>query len=802
MSEIDRRSSIRIRLRLRGRVQGVGFRPFVYGLARGLGLNGWVKNDAQGVLLEVEGNAGAVDDFKQRVIGSVPPPAHVSQHTEERCELQHEADFIIVASGQAGRKSATILPELATCADCLSEVLDEQNRRCGYPFTNCTRCGPRFTIIRELPYDRPNTTMSDFAMCEECQREYTDPSDRRFHAQPNACPVCGPELYYVDAARVIEARRDAALHAAVRHIADGHVVAIQGLGGYHLVVDATNERAVMTLRERKHRWEKPLAVMVRDLQEAREQVLLDEKCERLLQSQQAPIVLCPKRGSHSIALGVAPDTPLLGVMLPCTPLHHLLLRELNRPVVATSGNLSEEPICIEPIEAEQRLAHIADGWLSHNRPIVRHMDDSVVQLVAGAPQFMRRARGYAPLPISTFPDESVVLALGGHQKNTIALAVGDQVFVSQHIGDLDNLETRRACERVVLDLLRMYEAIPDLIVHDMHPDYASTALAEQLAGPGGALHGVATLGVQHHHAHWVACLGESGATGHSLGVIWDGSGYGTDGTIWGSEFLVGDAQGFQRVAALKPYPLLGGESSARDPRRAALSLLFDAFGGQVFDWQDLVCVASVPLAERRLLRRMAESGVNCPRTSSMGRVFDAVAAIGALVEGPSFEGRAGMLLETQCSDLDEGPYPLPLMAADSPIQGRATPEYWLDHRQLIRAVVADVRAGVAMSIVSARLHAALCDAVNEVCRKVNVERVVISGGCFQNRRLTERCVGLIEAQGKQLLVHRHVPPNDGGLSFGQALIGRFYLRNLQGPKVGAGGASESEHGCARRDSAR
>jgi hydrogenase maturation protein HypF len=773
ITDSDSETLTRVRLQLRGRVQGVGFRPFVYRTAQSLGLSGWVRNDALGVLLEAEGPLRAVKTFIEKVVNEPPAPGSVDDWNQESCAVLHDTGFVIVASQSEGPKLATLLPELATCAQCLRELSDPSNRRYHYPFTNCTHCGPRFTIIRSLPYDRPNTTMAHFTQCADCQREYDDPNDRRFHAQPNACPVCGPQLSYVDAARKVLGWREHALALAVEAIAAGSIVAVQGLGGFHLMVDATNDSAVRRLRQRKHRWEKPLAVMLQHTEQVREHVEVPALVAALLTSTEAPIVLCRKHEQSSIAASVAPDTPYLGVMIASNPLHHLLLQRLQRPVVATSGNLSEEPICIDPEQAQQRLAGIADGWLVHDRPIERHMDDSVMHLIGGSPQFLRRARGFAPLPVAVPASDRVVLALGGHQKNTIALAVRDRVFVSQHIGDLDSLETREASERVVRDFLELYAVKPDVVAHDLHPDYASSKLAEALTSSGGWLAGVLRLAVQHHHAHLAACLADAGHEGRALGVIWDGSGLGLDGTLWGGEFLLGDAHGFERLAALKPYPLLGGEAAARDPRRAALSLLASAIGPEGFDAEDLPCVASIPAHDRALLRRMFASQSSSPMTSSVGRLFDAVAALCGLVTSASFEGRAGMLLESHCGAIAGEHYPLPCVGVDAATASEAAaPRYWLDTAPLIQAVVADVRAGAGATVVATRFHAALVAAVLEIADRAGADCVALSGGCFQNRVLTEACVSALQKKKLKVVIHRRLPPNDGGLCLGQALVAR------------------------------
>ena len=780
MSASDPSSDIRIRLRLRGLVQGVGFRPFVYRTARELGLSGWVLNDPQGVLLEAQGPDAKVNEFVNTVTTAAPSPARVDAFEKTACALSKGSLFTIIESDSHGSPSATILPELATCADCLRDIEDSENRRHGYAFTNCTHCGPRFTIIQSLPYDRPNTTMSGFSMCAECLREYSDPLDRRFHAQPNACSQCGPQLQLINSAFEALVEPQLALRAAAERVRSGRIVAVQGLGGFHLVVDATNEQAVRTLRERKHRWEKPLAVMVKSVEQALTCVQLTPEEAGLLQSAEGPIVLCRKRRDIGLSEAVAPDSPYLGIMLAATPLHHLLMNELNAPIVATSGNLSEEPICIDPKDATRRLASIADVWLVHDRPIERHMDDSVVHVIEQTPQFLRRARGYAPLPVIVPTTGPVVLALGGHQKSTVALAVEDRVFVSQHIGDLASYETQRAFERVVFDFLRLYAATPAIITHDLHQDYASTQFAERLTATGGPLEGVPCLAVQHHHAHLAACLADANHEGQALGVIWDGTGLGLDGTIWGGEFLYGDAFGFQRIAAVKPYPLLGGEAAAREPRRSALALLYGAFGSQIFNWNDLVCIAGTLKSERPLLKRILERQFGLLQTSSVGRLFDAVASLCGLVGSTSFEGRAGMLLESLCSTEASGSYPFPLLETPAPSQTTLTPRWLLDPSPLITEIVSDLRAGCSTEIIATRFHATLVAAIVEVATRIGAQTVALSGGCFQNRVLTERSIKALAARNIQVLLHRQVPTNDGGLSLGQAVIARATTAKLIG----------------------
>ena len=634
----------RLRVEIHGAVQGVGFRPFVYRLATDLALTGWVINDTQGVFIEVEGPDAALRRFLERLSAEVPPRAIVQSIESAWLEPVGFERFEIRHSDNTGAKTVLVLPDIATCPDCLAEVFDSADRRHRYPFTNCTNCGPRFTIIEALPYDRPNTTMRRFTLCPDCLAEYENPLDRRFHAQPNACPVCGPRLtlWTMDDRRPttdegsqadlqsslvtrhssLVALGDDALRSAAEALRAGRIVAVKGLGGFHLMADAGNDAAIRRLRESKPRRAKPFAIMARDLAQVQALCSVPPAAEALLTSAEAPIVLLEKglgirdqgaeirtqrtegeeassavgRRSSVVSAEVAPDNPYLGVMLPYTPLHHLLLRETGFPVVATSGNLSDEPICTDEIEAMQRLGHIADVFLVHDRPIARHVDDSVAWIVRGVPRLLRRARGYAPLPVMLKDAAPTILAVGAHLKNTIALSVGRQVFISQHIGDLETPEAMAAFERVIADFLRLYEAQPVAIAHDLHPDYASTRW--QVERSNVQLANVQTsIAVQHHHAHLAACLAENAVDGPALGVTWDGTGYGVDGTIWGGEFLLGDASGFERVAHLRPFRLPGGDAAVKEPRRVALALLWELYGDAALEMDDLAPIRS-PAAGR------------------------------------------------------------------------------------------------------------------------------------------------------------------------------------------------------------
>ncbi|NJK78702.1 MAG: carbamoyltransferase HypF [Chloroflexaceae bacterium] len=748
-----------------GAVQGVGFRPFVYRLATELHLTGWVLNDVQGVRIEVEGPTEHVAHFLARLQAELPPRAIIHSLETAWLDPAGYSDFVIRHSDAQGTKTTLILPDSATCADCLAEVTTSTDRRHGYAFTNCTNCGPRFSIVQALPYDRPNTTMQQFVMCPTCQAEYDDPRNRRFHAQPNACPVCGPALsiYARDTqgewATSITTDADA-LQRAVAALQAGQIVAVKGLGGFHLMVDATTSAAVAQLRERKPRRDKPFALMVRDTAQAASLCIVSEQAAALLTSAEAPIVLLPRLPDAPVAANVAPDVSTFGVMLPATPLHHLLLRLLDRPVVATSGNLQDEPICTDEHEATHRLGAIADLFLVHNRPIARHIDDSVLWLVRGEGRLLRRARGYAPLPVLLPAPVPPVLAVGAHLKNAVALSVGRQVFISQHIGDLETPQAIAAFERVIADFLRLYETTPQAIAHDLHPDYYSSQWARQQPVP--------TIAVQHHHAHLAACLAEHGATGHALGIIWDGTGYGSDGTIWGGEFLHGDALAVARVAHLHPFRLPGGDAAVREPRRVALALLWACYGAEALAWEHLRPVQALRPAERGLLGKMLARGLNAPITTSMGRLFDGIAALIGLHQQVSYEGQAAIALETIADRTVHDAYPLPVQQQAAAL--------CLDWRPLVQAVCDDLRQGQAVGTIAARFHNALIDAALYVVQAIGAQQVALSGGCFQNQLLTERLAQRLSEAGCTVLLHRQVPPNDGGISLGQVAVAAARLQ--------------------------
>lgn len=788
----------RLKLAVRGAVQGVGFRPFVFRLATELGLNGWVNNSPQGVFIEAEGLRAALEKFLLRLEAEKPPRSFIQSFESSWLDAVGFGKFEIRESENGGDKTALVLPDIATCPDCQREIFDPSNRRYRYPFTNCTNCGPRFSIVEALPYDRANTSMKQFTMCPACQREYNDPQDRRFHAQPNACPVCGPRLEFLESsAGVTPARgsRDGcatsniphnydALLAAAQAIRAGKIVAVKGLGGFHLMADARNEKMVQLLRERKHREEKPFALMFPTLESVKAVCEVSPLEARLLRSPEAPVVLLKKIGNRQSLINnsVAPGNPSFGVMLPSNPLHHLLMTELGLPIVATSGNLSDEPICTDEQEALERLGGIADVFLAHNRPIVRHVDDSIVRVMLGREMILRRARGFAPLPVklkstAQSPQSKVVLAVGAHLKNTIAMSVGNQVFISQHIGDLETEPAHNAFRRVIADFEKLYDAKPEVVAADLHPDYLSTKFAKEIGVPpsGGASFKPAKagtlntqagslrhVGVQHHIAHVLSCMADNELEPPVLGVSWDGTGYAPNGVIWGGEFFLVADKSADRVASLRPFRLPGGDKAVREPRRPGIGLLYELFGEAAFEMKHLPPFQDIPAVQLSALKGMLRRKLNSPETSSMGRLFDAVASLIGLRQQMRYEGQAAMELEFALDGIEtDEQYPLPLVTRHLSLV--------LDWSPMIEAILSDVQKGVAIGKISAKFHNALAEGVVKVTKQVGEKRAVLSGGCFQNCYLTERTVRRLQAEGFQPYWHQRVPPNDGGIALGQVV---------------------------------
>jgi hydrogenase maturation protein HypF len=739
----------RVRVRVEGTVQGVGFRPFVYRLANELGLAGHVCNDERGVLAEAEGDAAAIARFLAGLAGHAPPLAVVERVASEELAVRGERGFHIVASGRGGEPDALVSPDTATCAACLAELFDPADRRFRYPFLNCTDCGPRLTIVTGVPYDRPLTTMAGWAMCADCRREYQDPRDRRFHAQPNACPACGPRVRLVGA----DGRGDP-VAAAATALVQGRIVAVKGVGGYHLACRADDEGAVAALRARKHREDKPFALMVGDVASASELVELGAGERALLEAPARPIVIARRRPAALVAPSVAPGRPDLGVMLAYSPLHHLLLADAGIPLVMTSGNVSDEPIAYEDGDARERLAGIADLFLVGERPIHTRVDDSVLRATARAPLIMRRSRGYVPRPLPLAASRPL-LACGAELKSTFCLARGGRAWVGHHIGDLSDYETLRSFSAGVEAFERLFGVRPEVVAHDLHPDMLSTRYALERSG-------VEHVAVQHHHAHLAACLAEHGEKGPAVGAIFDGFGLGDDGGAWGGELLVGGLAGFERAGWLWPATLPGGDRAAREPWRMACAWLVAA-GDPEPPLPDGLAGRVDP--ERwRAVASMARTGLAAPPTTSAGRLFDAVAALCGLRAAVTYEGQAAAELEAACADGERGEYPLPV--GRDPIV--------LDARPLIRAVAADVAAGVAPGVVAARFHAGFATGTAEGVARIASDRglatAILSGGVFQNCVLLEAVAGRLERAGLRVLVPERLPPNDGGISYGQAAV--------------------------------
>lgn len=785
---------IRKHIRVSGVVQGVGYRPFVWRLAKELGCSGSVCNDAFGVSIEVQGLEADLAEFERRLASDAPPSAIVAAVVATLCETRDsESGFQIIDSRCAETSFAGVPPDLSVCDDCLDEMRDPSNRRYGYPFINCTNCGPRFTIIESLPYDRPRTTMRQFNQCETCLAEYESPANRRFHAEPNACSDCGPKIWFVDSAihlaehcvdfdgnetnalyQQLESERTRIVVDTVRsRIARGQIVAIKGVGGFHLACDATNISAVQRLRERKQRPDKPFAVMVADLETCKQFAKVNDEEASLLTSPQRPIVLLEKRLQVDWIDSVAPGNPFIGVMLAYSPLHYLLVPP-KQIWVMTSGNLSDEPIAIDNQEAWLRLRDIADGFLFHNRAICVECDDSVIRQTNAALLPIRRSRGYAPLAIATHANTDqkqslpTVLAVGGELKATVCLALETQSVLSQHIGDMGNLESQRTMERVSKHLLDLYGAKPDVIAADMHPGYLSVSWAERLATELS----IPLIKTQHHHAHAASLITEHGLPSDSsiIACVFDGTGLGTDGTIWGGEWLIASTKEFQRYGHLRRVLLPGGDACILRPARSALAHLFS----ESIEWSPaLPCVQTLNALEDTLLRKQLEKGIHCTDTTSMGRLFDAVAALTGVKQQINYEGQAAIELESLAAEVFQADraqvsaYPFDWVLKDM----------WELHLgKMLQQIVADCLAGKDKAVIGARFHETLAQATVAVCLKARnetgIETVGLTGGVFQNVLLTHLIRSVLERNGFRVLNHSRVPPNDAGLALGQAAIAR------------------------------
>jgi len=770
---------MRQRFTITGQVQGVGFRPFVYRIALDHGVTGSVNNASAGVLIEIQGDAGQVGGFAEDLTGKLPPLARiVTLDFEELPPVDGEDGFTILESTKSEGHSVLISPDVATCEECLNDIRDPDNRRYRYPFTNCTNCGPRYTITRSIPYDRPQTSMAGFALCPECAAEYTDPLDRRFHAQPNACPRCGPKTWLTDRDGLVIAQGDESLRRLALELADGGIAAVKGLGGFHLVCDAGSNRAVDELRQRKHRPDKPLAVMVADMDTARRLAHISPAEEEWMTGIRRPILLTAKKRPFPLADQVAPDTDFIGMMLPYTPLHHILLHDYaelkgaEAALIMTSGNMSSEPICLDNGEALERLAGIADIFLFHNRDILIRTDDSVVRVNpdSGEPIFMRRARGFVPSPVFLPSKGPTVLGVGPELKCTLTLTKGDQAFTSQHIGNMSNLETLEFHNEIRAHLEDILQVEPELVVRDLHPDYMTSSLADEL----GRERDLPVAALQHHYAHIHAVLAENKFDGPVIGLALDGTGYGEDGTIWGGECLLVDPASLdhQRLAHFAHIRLPGGEAAVREPWRIAQAALWELGvtepGRYVWPWLEEY------RTESRLLPQLLEKSINAPLTSSCGRLFDGVAALCGLTSAISYEGQAAILLE-KAQDMDEtGAYPCPLASAD-PVA--------LDTLALVRAALDDLERGVPVGRVARRFHLGLINGLTEMAFSfstlLDIHHVALSGGVMQNLTLARELPLALKGAGLLPLVHTQLPPNDGCISLGQAAWGMRKL--LLGP---------------------
>jgi hydrogenase maturation protein HypF len=730
-----------------GIVQGVGFRPFVYQLAKQYGLKGEVANTATGLSIHIEGPSGKINSFETDLSENSPPLAHVVEITSQDEPPKHFAHFQIVSSQGADHMSTLISPDVSICHDCLKELFDPNDRRFGYAFINCTNCGPRYTIIDDIPYDRPKTSMRNFKMCEHCQAEYDDPANRRFHAQPNACADCGPHVILRDNRQKQIEVADPITEAA-RLIRQGHILAIKGLGGFHLAVDAQNSDAVVRLRRRKLREEKPFALMSYDCEHVENYAVLGPVERKLL---------------TSIPEEVSPRNKYFGVMLAYTPLHYMLLTHGFSALVMTSGNLSEEPIAIDNSDAFERLADIADYFLIHNRDIYLRSDDSIVRHAAEATRFIRRSRGYVPVPIFLRDALPPVLALGAELKNTICVTKGNTAFLSQHVGDLENLSTYEFFRLTIDHLTRILEVAPQFFAYDLHPDYLSTRFAEEQPD-------IAKVQVQHHHAHIVSCMAEHKLDGQVIGLSFDGTGYGTDGTIWGGEILIASAADFERAGYLAYVPMPGGAAAIKEPWRMAIGYLHHAFGDSLWDL-DLAMLRQIEVSKLNIIVEMIQKGVNCPQTSSLGRLFDGVAAIVGIRNQVNFEGQAAMELEMLAADGIDTIYDFDWVSGD-PIQILPAP--------IICGVVQDVQNGLSIAEISIKFHKTLLVLFTEICINIrqdsDLNRVVLSGGCFQNSILLSGMIHELTSRDFEVFAHQRVPTNDGGISLGQAVVAAAQIR--------------------------
>ena len=751
----------RFQILIQGAVQGVGFRPFIFKLANEVKLKGIVSNNINGVIIDVEGEEQIITQFVKRIEAEKPKHSIINGLEISLLKVNGYNDFKIIDSDSRGDPTTLILPDISVCDECLAEMLDPNNRRYLYPFINCTNCGPRFSIIESLPYDRLNTSMNIFKMCDECKEEYENPLDRRFHAQPIACPKCGPQVQLLNHYGKPICENEDAISVAVQKIKDGKIIALKGLGGFQLIVNAGDDDAIRKLRERKHRDKKPFAVMFPSMEVIKHTCDVSDIEEQILNSAEAPIVLLNKKSgirnqASSISEFIAPQNPYLGVMLPYTPLHHLLMKELGGPIIATSGNISEEPMCIDEIEALERLSGIADYFLVHTRPIIRPVDDSVARVVKEKEMILRRARGYAPLPISIRNStEENFISVGAHLKNVIAIKKGNEVFNSQHIGDLSNTEAEKYFEATISDFQKMYKVNPDFLVHDLHPDYSSTKYCLR--------NNIKTIEVQHHLAHIAACYEENKLNGKCFAVCWDGTGYGFDKTIWGGEFFTYDDSDYKHIAQFRQFRLPGGEAAVKDSRRSLTGILYDIF-------KDDIPYPTLSFSDSQneltLFVKMLQKNINCFTTSSMGRIFDAVSSLLNLCHESFYEGQAAMMLEFAADETVNTYYNFSLIEGDKCI---------IDWQPMFEEIFNDLEKKIPVTEISSKFHNTLIELIITLSKRIGLKDVILTGGCFQNKFLLERTIDkLID---NRFIPHwnKQIPPNDGGISFGQAVFANHLI---------------------------
>jgi hydrogenase maturation protein HypF len=763
MDEVMKKGLVARSFTIKGVVQGIGFRPFVYRLALHYGLKGKISNTTTGVSLHVEGIEGDIDSFSRDLHEKRPPLAYITEISSKYVPIRNFKRFAIARSIRQNSLSTLISPDISICDDCLREMLDPGDRRYRYPFINCTNCGPRYTIINNIPYDRPYTSMERFTMCASCRTEYEDPGNRRFHAQPNACWECGPQVGLYDNHHNKSIETTDPVRQAIKLVKKGKILAMKGLGGFHLVADAENGEAVSLLRERKRREEKPFAIMSYDVEKIRRYAYVEPAEEELLTSVQRPIVLLRKRRPNQIAENVAPRNNYFGVMLPYTPLHYLLLQDDFIALVMTSGNIRDEPIAVKNDEAFDRLSDIADIFLIHNRDIYLRNDDSITRRAAGATRVLRRSRGYVPMPVFLKDDLPPVLACGAELKNTVCLAKGDKAYLSQHIGDLENLSSYEFFQMTISHLKKILRIDPEIIAYDLHPDYLSTRYAEKQKD-------IRKIQVQHHHAHIVSCMAENGLRGDVIGLSFDGTGYGSDGRIWGGELLVADEKGFSRAASLSYMPMPGGTAAIKEPWRMAISYLYDAYGEGLREL-GIPVIRETGEKGMETIIKMISNGINSPLTSSLGRLFDGIAAIIGLRSRVYFEGQAAMELEMAADQVTDAHYNYEWEPGEY---------YRIMPRPVVRGVVEDFLKGIGPYEISAKFHCTLIRLFSDICeivsRERDIKRVVMSGGVFQNAILLAGLTKALEDRGLQVFSHRVVPTNDGGICLGQAMAAAAIMR--------------------------